>query len=131
MNQEKQDQNASSVSSANFTERAVSKSKEAYTNVNWDLVDKVKDDKDAISKIKKEELPQELQNKSKAEIEQIVAQKTKEREQIQKEISELAKKRQEYIDAESKKSKTQDDLGDAISSSILALAKNKGYTIQK
>ena len=54
-----------------------------------------------------------------------------EREKIQKEIGELAKKRQQYIDEEAKKSKSQDDLGNAINTSIAALAKIKGYTVEK
>lgn len=58
-------------------------------------------------------------------------QKAKEREAIQKEISELAKKRQDYIDTEAKKTKTQDDLGNAINTSIVAFAKMKGYTVEK
>ncbi|WP_409417685.1 vWA domain-containing protein [Flavobacterium sp. PS2] len=131
MNQEKQDRNAQGVSASNYAERAVSKSKAVYKNDSWDLVDKVKDDATAISKIKKEELPAELQNKSTAELKVIVAQKTKERENIQKEISELAKKRQGYIDTEAKKTKKQDDLGNAINTSIVALAKVKGYTVEK
>jgi hypothetical protein len=131
MNQNTQDQNAKKVSAANYTERAVSKSKAVYKNESWDLVDKVKDDAAAISKIKKEELPAELQNKSAEEIKTFVAQKSKERETIQKEIAVLAKKRQEYIDAESKKSKKQDDLGNAINTSILGFAKVKGYTVEK
>ena len=61
----------------------------------------------------------------------IVTQKTNERKAIQKEIAELGKKRQQYIDAEAKKSKSQDDLGNAINTSIVALAKVKGYTIEK
>ncbi|AWK03453.1 hypothetical protein HYN56_04135 [Flavobacterium crocinum] len=131
MNQIKQDQNAKMVSNANYTDRAVSKSKAVYKNDSWDLVDKVKDDAGAISKIKKEELPTELQNKSTAELQKIVTEKTKERETIQKEISVLAKKRQEYIDTESKKTKKQDDLGNTINSSIIAFAKVKGYTVEK
>ncbi len=131
MNQEAQDNNAQGVSSANYAERAVSKSKAAYKNESWDLVDKVKDDKDALAKLKKEELPKELQNKSAAEIKVYVDQKSKEREAIQKEISELAKKRQDYIDTEAKKTKTQDDLGNAINTSIVAFAKIKGYTVEK
>lgn len=130
MSQVVQDQNAESVSKSNKTERAVSKSKAVYKNESWDLVDKVKEDKDAIAKLKKEELPKEYQNKSKEEIKQIVAEKATEREKIQKEISALAKKRQEFIDAEAKKTKSQDDLGNAISSSIVTLAKAKGYTIE-
>ncbi len=130
-NQVMQDQNAKKVSASNYTDRAVSKSKAVYKNDSWDLVDKVKDDAGAISKIKKEELPTELQNKSTAELQKIVTEKTKERETIQKEISVLAKKRQQYIDTEAKKTKTQDDLGNTINSSILAFAKVKGYTVEK
>ena len=130
-NQIMQDQNAKKVSASNYTDRAVSKSKAVYKNDTWDLVDKVKDDAGAISKIKKEELPIELQNKSTAELQKIVTEKTKERETIQKEISVLAKKRQQYIDTEAKKTKSQDDLGNTINSSILAFAKVKGYTVEK
>ena len=131
MNQTTQDKNAKKVSVSNYTERAVSKSKAVYKNESWDLVDKVKDDKSAISKLKKEELPTELQNKSTAELQKIVEEKTKERETIQKEIGVLAKKRQEYIDTESKKTKKQDDLGNAINTSIIGFAKVKGYTVEK
>ena len=126
-----QDRNAESVSSSNYAERAVSKSKAVYKNDSWDLVDKVKDDKEALGKIKKSELPKEFQNKSDAEIKTIVETKTKEREIIQKEIADLAKKRQEFIDVESKKTKTKDDLGNAIASSIKDFAKIKGYTFEK
>lgn len=131
MNQVVQDKNAESISVANFTERAVSKSKAVYTNTNWDLVDRVKEDKDAISKIKAEELPAELKGKSATEIKKIVEEKTKERETIQKEIAELAKKRQDFIDAEAKKQNTKDDLGNAISNSIIELAKTKKYTVEQ
>ena len=130
-NQALQDKNAESISAANSTERAVSKSKAAYTNTNWDLVDRVKEDEDALSKIKAEELPAELKGKSATEIKKIVDEKTKEREAIQKEIVELAKKRQDYIDAEAKKQNTTDDLGNAISNSIIELAKTKKYTQDK
>lgn len=129
--QETQDRNAESVSSSNYAERAVSKSKAVYKNDSWDLVDKVKDDKEALGKIKKDELPKELQNKSASELKAIVETKTKERDAIQKEMADLAKKRQEFIDTEAKKSKIKDDLGVAIASSIKDFAKVKGYTFEK
>lgn len=131
MNQATQDQNAQGVSAANYAERAVSKSKAVYKNDSWDLVDKMKDDKEVITKLKKEELPAELQNKTKEEIKIYVDKKTKEREIIQKEISELGKKRQAYIDEEMKKTKSQDDLGNAINTSLVGFAKVKGYTVEK
>ena len=131
MNQEVQDANAGSVSKANYVERSVSKSKAVYKNESWDLVDKVSEDEKAIDNLKKEELPAELQNKDKAEIKAYVAKKSAEREKIQKEISVLAKKRQAYIDAEMEKAKIKDDLGNAISSSIIELGKTKGYKVEK
>lgn len=131
-NQRMQDSNAMGISKSNFAERAVSKSKQVYNNSNWDLVDKVKEDSNALNEIKQSELPQELQNKSKAEIQKLIAEKEAERASIQKEINELAKKRQEYIDEEAKKDNSSgDDLGKAINESILAFANVKGYTISK
>ena len=130
-NQKTQDSNAMKVSKANATERSVSKSKAVYKNESWDLVDKMKKDKNAVANAKKEELPEEYQNKSKEELTKIVEEKTIERETIQKEIIDLAKKRQEYINVESKKTKLVDDLGNSINSSILIFAKSKGYSIEK
>ena len=127
--QEVQDANAESISTANYAERSVSKSKAVYKNDSWDLVDKAKTDAKALDNLKEEELPAELKNKSKEEIKTIVTQKTKERETIQKEMAELAKKRQEFIDNESKNTKTQDDLGNAMATSIHSYAKAKGYVV--
>lgn len=129
--QAQQDVNAESISKANYVERSVSKSKKVYKNDSWDLVDKVEEDEKALDKLKKEELPKELQNKSKEEIKKYVSDKKNERERIQKEIGELAKKREAYIAEEMKKKNTQDDLGNAITSSIVAIGKQKGYKIEK
>lgn len=128
-NQIAQDENAKMVSEENYTERAVSKSKEIYKNSSWDLVDKVKEDKNALSKIKEEELPDELKNKSKDEIAKVVKEKEDQRKEIQKEITELAKKRQEYIDQKAKENGADDDLGKAINSSIIRFAKEQGYSV--
>jgi hypothetical protein len=127
--QEVEDANAQSISGANFAERSVSKSKEVYKNESWDLVDKAKKDAKVLEEIKKEELPKELQGKTKEELKTFVAEKAKEREAIQKEMADLAKKRQKYIDDEAAKTKSQDDLGNAISVSIVSLAKTKGYVV--
>lgn len=132
MNQIAQDKNAGTISSANYAERAVSKSGSAYKNTSWDLVDKMKEDQNVLPSIKKDELPQELQNKSTEEIKSIITQKEKERTAIQKEIAELAIKRQAYIEEQLKKEgdDSGDDLGKAITSSILTFANLKGYTVE-
>ena len=130
-NQEVQDNNAKFISKANMTERAVSKSTAIYQNASWDLVDKFKEDKNAIANVKKEELPAEYKDKSTIELQKIVEKQTIEREAIQKEIGELARKRQEYLDVEFKKLKVVDDLGNSINKSILLFAKAKGYVVSK
>lgn len=132
INQVIQDKNANAISSANYTERAVSKSKAVYKNTSWDLVDKMKEDKNILSSIRKEELPKELNGKSNEEIKKIITQKEKERTILQKEIAELAVKRQAYIENELKKEggDSRDDLGKAITSSILTFANLKGYTVE-
>ena len=129
--QSAQDVNAAKISKSNYAERAVSKTKDVYNNSSWDLVDRLKEDKEALAKLKKDELPTELQNKSQKELEVIIVQKEKDRSSIQKEIAELAKKRQDYIDEQLKNDKSGDDLGKAINSSIVAFANTKGYSVGK
>lgn len=131
MKQTVQDSNAEMQSASNAVERAVSKSKKnAYKNDHWDLVDKAEKDKSYLTSIKEEELPAELKGKNKAEISKIVAQKSADRDKIQKEIEILAKKRQEFIDTETKKRGNieGDDLGKAIEKSILEIGKKNGYS---
>ncbi|WP_426477624.1 VWA domain-containing protein [Chryseobacterium sp. CBSDS_008] len=127
-----QDKNAEAQSASNLVERAVAKSKKnAYKNDHWDLVDKAEKDAGFIAHVKESELPSELKGKSKEEIQQAIAAKSAAREKIQKEIEGLSKKRQTYIDGEIKKRGTDDadDLGKAIESSILELAKKNGYSL--
>ena len=44
-------------------------------------------------------------------------------------MDELSKKRQAFIDNESKNTKSQDDLGNAMATSIQSYAKAKGYVV--
>jgi hypothetical protein len=128
-NQQLQDKNAESVSFASATERTISKSNAVYSNKSWDLVDKMKEDKEVLKSISKEELPSELRDKSTKQIERFIALKSKKREAIQRKITELARKRQTYIDEHSKKDGDAYDLGKAIQRSVIKLAKSKGYTV--
>jgi hypothetical protein len=88
-----QDKNAEVQSVSNAVERTVAKSKKnAYKNDHWDLVDRAEKDVNFMSDVKAEELPAELKGKSKEEIKKAVAEKSAERQKIQKEIEELSKK---------------------------------------
>ncbi|MDH6343973.1 hypothetical protein M2480_002668 [Parabacteroides sp. PFB2-12] len=130
MLQAEQDQNAKSISVANYAERAVSKSKAIYNNSSWDLIDKVSQDKNALKEIKKEELPQELQALSTSELQAYVQDKSAKRDSLQSKIADLAVQRQEYIDKRLKKEgEPGDDLGHAITQSLIGFAQQKGYEI--
>lgn len=127
-----QDKNAEVQSVSNAVERTVAKSKKnAYKNDHWDLVDRAEKDVNFMSDVKAEELPAELKGKSKEEIKKAVAEKSAERQKIQREIEELSGKRQAFIDAEMKKhgNSEADDLGKAIERSVLELAKKNGYSL--
>jgi hypothetical protein len=97
------------------------------------LVDLATENEAALQSIKQSELPKELQGKSAAELTTYVNQKKTERVAIQKEIEILAKQRQTYIDTELKKSGATDadDLGVAITQSVMEIAVVKGYSTLK
>jgi len=81
--------------------RAVAKaSPGTYKNSTWDLVDAKEDDKKILDKVDFKTLPDSLQKKSKAELEVMVNQKSKERAGIQKEMQDVNAKREAYIAAE-------------------------------
>jgi hypothetical protein len=125
--QSTQDDNAMEMEEVVAVKRAVSKSSRLYSNSSWDLVD-ASDEKDFdMAKIKKEQLPMELQGKSKAEIATYVDGKKKERNDIQKEIQELNKKRETYIAAQQKDDE-KGELENAMLTAIQKQAAKKNYS---
>lgn len=128
-NQAVQDNNSKTISTANYAERSVSKSKSNYNNASWDLVDKMVSDSTVIAKVNKKELPKQYQNLTDGELKAEIAKKTKERQAIQKEIGSLAAKRQEYINNYKTQTAQSDDIGNAINSTIIEVAKVKGYKV--
>ncbi|MCK0145964.1 VWA domain-containing protein [Arenibacter sp. F26102] len=124
--QSAQDDNAMEMEEAVAVKRAVSKSSRLYSNSSWDLVDASKDKDFDIAKIKNEQLPMELQGKSKAEIATYVEDKKKERIGIQKEIQELNSKRETYI-AEQQKDNEKGELENAMLTAIKKQAAKKNY----
>ncbi len=99
-------QGAMDVANANINSyagvnRAVSKSSsKTYNNSSWDLVDAKAEDNKILEKVDLKTLPDSLQKKSKAELEVIVNQKSKERAGIQKEMQDVNTKREAYIATE-------------------------------
>ena len=128
-NQLVQDSNAGSMNKAIYAERAVSKSKAAYKNESWDVIDAYKKDASFVDKVKKEELPSEFKDLTKEELKSKLKETDKKRAEIQKEIDEVAKTRTLYVEENTNKS-DGDDLGVAITASILELAKKHNYKVE-
>ncbi|MEB8328785.1 VWA domain-containing protein [Flavobacteriaceae bacterium KMM 6897] len=125
--QSKQDQNAEALEEVVMVKRAVSKSSRLYSNSEWDLVDASKSDDFDVSTVEKEQLPQELKNKSDKEITQFINSKKQERGKIQKEIQELNIKREAYL-AKNQKDSSKGELENALLSAIRKQALKKNYT---
>jgi hypothetical protein len=105
--QRKMDVANSSMSKSAGLKRIKAKSNAViYNNAQWDLVDAKKDLPGAIAKIDKKQLPDSLQNKTTAELEKIVDDKSKERNAVQKEIITLNTQRDAFIEAEKAKNAT-------------------------
>jgi len=127
-NQSSQDANAQSMSGANYAERTVSKSKGAYRNESWDLVDKHKEDPAYYKKVERNTLPENFSKLTDEQLKSELEKTAEERTVIQKEIAVLSQKRQEYIDKNSNTDVKQDDFGAAVNKSIMEFAQIKGYT---
>ncbi|MFS4493368.1 vWA domain-containing protein [Maribacter sp. 2308TA10-17] len=125
-NQYAQDTNAMAMEEAVAVKRAVSKSSRLYSNSSWDLVD-ASDDKDFdVSKLKKDELPKELQGKAAGAITEYIDEKKSERTKIQKEIQELNAKREAFI-AKNQKEGSKGELENAMLEAIKRQAEKKNY----
>ena len=115
--------------------RAQSKAGELYKNTAWDLVDRMKFDKEFdITKLKAEDLPDELKTLKPEERLAYMKKKADERAALQKSISDLSAKRQKVIDAElarQPKSDTEKALDEAVKSVVRDQAKANGFEVPK
>lgn len=130
-NQITQDKNAENMSMSVKAERAAVKSKAAYNNASWDIVDGVNNAKVDLKKLKDEELPEELKGKTEDEKKAIIQQKSEERKKYQQKIGELSQLRNTDIEEQKKKESgsTTADFGSEVTKQIINLSSKKGYTI--
>lgn len=128
-NQLAQDSNAETQSTSAKTERAIVKSKSAYSNESWDLIDAVEKGSKDITKMEENELPAEFKGKTDEEKKVLIEKKKKEREVYQEKINKLAVERQNYIEEERKKQANgkTDDFGTSVNESLLKKAQEIGY----
>ena len=122
-----QDSNAAGYSKANAVSRTVTKGSHLYKNSSWDLVDAEEEIDDfSYDEIKKEDLPDNLKDKSSEELKAYVEIQRKERERIQNEIKTLNKKRREFITNTEKENSNA--LESAMIKAIKKQAEKKNYT---
>ncbi|MNE60650.1 hypothetical protein D3C80_1558110 [compost metagenome] len=131
--QAEEDNNAKLQGVAVMSERAAAKSNSNYKNASWDLVDGFDLGNVKLDSIREQDLPKELQGKTKEQQIQYIEDKKADRIKYQNNISDLSKKREAYIEAELKKmseSGTQKDFGSAIIESLVTTAQKNGFTIE-
>ncbi|MCH9661520.1 MAG: VWA domain-containing protein [Bacteroidetes bacterium] len=124
--QAEQDANAAYYGNENAVSRTVSKSSKFYKNSTWDLVDAEEEEDFNYDKLKKDDLPDELKDKSTAEIKAHVKKQKIERERIQNEIAKLNEQRRDFV-AEKKK-KSSNGLESAMIDALKKQGKKKNYT---
>jgi hypothetical protein len=122
-----QDKNAASMSAEAAVQRNVSKAQAQYNNSSWDLVDAVNQKKVDIAKLKKEELPQEMQNMTPEQRTAYLNDMQKKRQVIQEQINQLNTDRRKFIEAEQKKSASKNTLDKAIIGAVRKQAAEKKY----
>ena len=135
-NQLAQDKNAANApggvgaGAANAVARAETKAGALYRNSTWDLVDRMKEKDFDITKIKEEDLCDELKKLKPEERLEYLKKKADERAGIQKKIADLSAKRQKKVDeelAKTPKTDAEKALDEALKSVIREQAKAKGF----
>ena len=119
---------------ASAADRAGAKASRQYDNSNWDLVDAAKNNKDFdLTKVKDEDLPDDLRRLKPEERKAAIDAKSKERDQIAKQIQELSAKRDAYIKEEVAKKglDTNKAFDEAVRQSLTAQASKQGFTFEQ
>lgn len=129
-NQKTQDSNAADYSSANVRTRAFFKSKKAYKNSDWDLVDKAQENEKALEDIEEETLPENMQKMTLEERKAYVKTKKEERNYIQKELAEYEKKVKAYVAEQRKESAETQTLDKVIINTMIQQAEQKNFKFE-
>jgi hypothetical protein len=127
-----QDRNAQSYGAANMAKRAAAKSKTAYKNEDWDLVDAAAADEKFVEKLDDDALPAEWKGKSKAQIAQEIERLKAEREAVRRELADLEKQMAAYIAEETKKQgDSETTLDNVLIQTVVEQAQAKGFTFEE
>ncbi len=128
-----QDRAAGAAAPAAAVARAETKANALYRNSTWDLVDRLKEDpKFDVTKLKDEELCEEMRKLKPEERVAYLKKKAEERAAVQKQINELSARRAKFVEEERKKQpKTEGEkaLYEALKGIIREQAQAKGFEV--
>jgi post-segregation antitoxin (ccd killing protein) len=94
-------------------------------------VDRAKAKDFDISKLKDEELPEEMRKLNAEERKAYIVKKTAEREALQKELGALAKEREKFVAEKMKETGKDTSLGAAVTGAVREQASKKGVVFEK
>jgi hypothetical protein len=124
--QSAQDSNAASAPGANV-QRQLAKSKAAYSNSSWDLVDAKNEGGVDVEKLEAKDLPVEMQKMTKAQRKSYVEQNARQRAELQSKMRKLEAERQKYVAQAMKKTPAKSTLDSAVISVVRDAGAKKGY----
>jgi hypothetical protein len=130
LNQVAQDANAEGIGADVAAGRAVVKAGSGYRNLNRDLVDTIKEDRQILTRLKVEELPETLKKLTPAERVAHVEKTSAQRTEIQAKISKLAAERETFLETERKRlagESADATLGDAVVTTIQKQLTDSGF----
>jgi hypothetical protein len=128
--QSAQDANAASVAGEVLVQRSTAKASAQYSNEQWDLVDAARRDPSLVTKLKEEQLPEEMRTMKSEERIKYIEEKNSHRAEIQKKINRLNDERRKYVEEQQKKNAKENTLDKAIMRAIRKQAEKKNYSFQ-
>ncbi|MCX7824011.1 MAG: VWA domain-containing protein [Verrucomicrobiae bacterium] len=127
------DMSAMAASPAVFASRAVAKASGQYRNASWDLVDAMGRKDFDLAKVRKEELPADMQAMTLDQRRAHLDAMAKKRASLQRQIIQLSAQRQKFIDDELKRNGKSDDkaFDAAMLRAIREQATRKNFEFEK
>lgn len=127
-----QDASNKKLSLFSFFSRAKTKAGSNYDASNWDLVSAVENEKVKVTDLKKEDLPENLQDMNPEELEAHLRSLAAERKRIQAEINTAAAKREKFIAEASREAAagSEKDLDDALVEALKKQAVTEGFSFK-
>lgn len=131
--QEKQDANAASAPApaAVTAERVKTKASANYSNSTWDVLDAVREKKLDLAKAKDADQPEELRKLAPGKRAEFVAQKQKEREELQGQLGKLTAERDHFVAAKQKEQGRDQRLDQVVSGAVREQAAKKAFVFGK